>query len=90
MTKDYFTMLVIIFLGSCGIFLFVYGGLSYANAGQESPCKNNEDFFEVGINVITEVVKVCDNETRTVCYLVPNQHCVGDCAYTPAISCVRY
>lgn len=35
------------------------------------------------------VYRVVDAEHGVACYVIPQDHCVGDCAYSPAISCVK-
>lgn len=37
----------------------------------------------------SSVRRIYDEETNVVCYVVPAQYCNGDCAYSPAISCVK-
>lgn len=37
----------------------------------------------------TLVQRFVDDEAGVVCYFIPKEHCLGDCAYSPAISCVR-
>lgn len=37
----------------------------------------------------SNVVRIFDEETGVACYVVPESHCNGDCAYSPAISCVK-
>lgn len=37
----------------------------------------------------SEVYRVVDNDAGVVCYVVPQAHCTGDCAYSPAISCLK-
>lgn len=44
-----------------------------------------EKTWKVGGSTVTRIV---DNETGVVCYVIPEAHCTGDCAYGPAISCV--
>ena len=37
----------------------------------------------------SSVHKFIDKETNVVCFVIPAEHCLGDCAYSPAISCVK-
>lgn len=37
----------------------------------------------------TPVQYVEDAAHGVVCYYIPAEHCIGDCAYSPAIACVR-
>jgi len=37
----------------------------------------------------SKVIRLDDKEMNVVCYVIPESHCIGDCAYSPAISCVR-
>lgn len=37
----------------------------------------------------SDVHRIVDNETGVVCYVVPKEHCNGDCAYSPAIACIK-
>ncbi len=38
----------------------------------------------------SDVIRIFDDETGVVCYVVPKETCmVGDCGYSPAISCVK-
>jgi hypothetical protein len=36
------------------------------------------------------IQKQCDEETGIVCFYIKKEVCVGDCAYSPAISCFKY
>ena len=37
----------------------------------------------------SEVHRLVDNEAGVVCFVVPQDFCNGDCAYSPAISCLK-
>jgi hypothetical protein len=37
----------------------------------------------------SKVVRIIDARNGIICYVVPREVCVGDCAYSPAISCIK-
>lgn len=37
----------------------------------------------------SSVNRIYDEETNTLCYVIPQAYCQGHCAYSPAISCVH-
>lgn len=45
-----------------------------------------ERAWRVGSSTVN---RIYDTDTGTICYVVPQEWCSGNCAYSPAISCVR-
>ena len=37
----------------------------------------------------SQVHRIVDSQAGVVCYVIPESHCMGDCAYSPAIACAK-
>ena len=37
----------------------------------------------------TRINRIHDGQTGVVCYVIPQSHCMGDCAYSPTMSCIK-
>lgn len=73
---------------------YIIGGLvalflaGFATAGivKAATAFNNK---RLGSADSSDVYRVVDNEVGVVCYVVPQAYCQGNCAYSPAIACVK-
>lgn len=72
----------------CAVIATLIVGLQL-HAHPSSGALLNKDIATTGPgHVATTVKRIYDAEAGVVCYVVPNEHCMGDCAYGPAISCL--
>ncbi len=65
--------------------LFFVAGVSQAPASSIKLATITGD----GGNEKSAVWKVVDSANGVVCYVVRQNYCMGECAYSPAISCVK-
>jgi len=70
-------------IGIVGLFL---AGAITAGVVKAATAFNNKRLGAAGSS---DLYRVVDNEVGVICYVVPQAHCTGDCAYSPAIACIK-